>query len=88
MLKQTWDMADEQHADLSGAEHQEQYDQQLSSDRKGRSDAEFAFYFFAASSFVGGLWLWPSLGTHGWIALVPTIVLLGVGLFARWVHKS
>lgn len=62
-------------------------DRESGSARKGRSDAEFAFYFFAVGSFVGGLWLWPTFGTQGWIALIPAIVLFGLGVFARWVHK-
>lgn len=63
-------------------------DREPGSGRKGRSDAEFGFYFFAVSSVAAGLWLWPTFGTQGWIALIPAVVLLGLGLLARWVHKS
>lgn len=63
-------------------------DREPGSGRKGRSDAEFGFYVSAVGSVVFGLWLWPTFGPQAWIALLPAVVLLGLGLLARWVHKS
>jgi hypothetical protein len=63
-------------------------DREPGSGPKGRSDAEFGFYVSAVGSAVFGLWLWPTFGPQAWIALLPAVVLLGLGLFATWVHKS